>query len=165
AAKAKGLKSSLANVKATFILFEEDAELESALRKLPNAKVRVIKMDKDDPDYGEIMFEDGQEYPYFGKPMMIGAIFAEDSAMYEHALSVALNKVGVVTKIYLGKLEYLSNTPQLLTCTQYGLMKMNLEALYSQVRSEDTSVPKYKSLVEGIDNNNELLGGDCPEIF
>lgn len=165
AAKAKGLKSSLANVRPTFILFDENPELEATLSKLPNAKVRVIKMDKDDQEYGEIMFEDGQEYPYFGKPMMIGAIFAEDSAMYEHALSVALNKLGVVTNIYLGKLKYLSSSPQFFTCAQYTLMKTNLDALYSQVRSGDTSITKYKGLVDGLDSNNELLGGDCPEIF
>ena len=162
---AKGLKSSLLNVKPTFMLFGENAELESALGKFPNAKVRVIKMDKDDSEYGEVMFEDGTTLPYMGRPMMIGAIFAEDSAMYSHAVDVALNKLGVITSIYIGKLKYLSSNPSFYSCTYYSLINQNFEALYNLVRAGERDTSKYKELVQSLDNNNQLLGGDCPEIF
>ncbi len=162
---AKGLKSSLLNVKPTFMLFEEDAELEAALRKFTNAKVRVIKMDKDDSEYGEIMFEDGTSHPYMGRPMMIGAIFAEDSEMYGHAVDVALTKLGVITTIYMGKLKYLSSNPSFYSCAQYSLIQQNFEALYNLVRAGERGTAKYKELAQSLDNNNELLGGDCPEIF
>ncbi|PIN80910.1 hypothetical protein COV16_00210 [Candidatus Woesearchaeota archaeon CG10_big_fil_rev_8_21_14_0_10_34_8] len=148
----------------TFVLFQENVNLEQKLNSISNAKVRIINLNEKD-NFGEILFEDGQKIPFIGKPMLIGAIFAENSKTYDYSTSMALNKLGVITKIYQEKLRMIAQKPQFFTCNQYTLIKKSFDTLISLTRSYEKDPNEYINLVEVLEETNQVLGGDCPEIF
>jgi hypothetical protein len=162
--KVSELKKQVANVVPVFVLLGEDAAVESKLKKIENAKVRVVNFD-DGQDYGEVLFEDGDRYPFMKLPILVGAIFAEDSKNYKYSLDMALDKLGVISKIYNKKKTLLENNPNFFSCSGYTLIGNNLETMISLARNKEYDYTQYENLVQSLENNNELLGGDCPEIF
>ncbi|RME55046.1 hypothetical protein D6777_01700 [Candidatus Woesearchaeota archaeon] len=162
--KVSELKKQLLKVKPTFILLSQDSALESKLKDIDNAKVRVVTFD-DDKEYGTILFEDGNSYPFMKLPMFIGAIFAEDSKSYIYSVNMALNKLGIITRIYNNKKTLLQNNPNYYSCNTYSLLGRDLDNLLSLARSREYDYNQYKQVIENLEDNNKLLGGDCPEIF
>lgn len=166
-AQAANLKSSLKNFETiTFMLFEDNYNLVKKLEEINNAKARIVHLESE--DYGKVEFEDGKEFAFLKMPMLIGAMFAEDSSAYENSVEKALDKFSELCMIYENKIELVASRQH--ECqSSYAPLQHNFDLYGRNIRSgldiAGENLDDLRGIVENLESSNSMLGGDCPEIF
>jgi len=132
------------------------------LKGFTAAETRTIKPADIDGEtsweYGTIEFKDGKS-TYLGKEMLIGAMMAEDKEAYEKAKGKAMEKLGLMARLYEKKAELLERT-----CPgQYAAIAAALRSL-STAEPEDDLESYAKGIAALKESNHEFESG-CPEVF
>ncbi len=101
---------------------------------------------------------DGKQYPYFGLPMLYGAIFSDN---YGCILDRALEKYRIIIDIYSEKAEMLASIKPI---CGYDSLKRDLLLLDKAVVSKDYEKIFDLSNKLSLENEN-LVGGGCNPLF
>ena len=107
---------------------------------------------------------------YTGKPMMIGAIYAENKDSYECTMKKAYKRLFIVSRIYQTKAEKLDSyilpgSPGSATCTG----KYNTEKIID-LKLEANKATPYILTIRGLktdieQQNRATLLASCPSIY
>jgi hypothetical protein len=153
------LTSQYEHVQFVFFTSYDDvlSDISSLIDSYTILQVRSVE---EDFSYGEVDFPT-ETVSYYGFPLLIGAIVSSESEGYSFMFDRVMQKTVVVTDIYNEKAKFVS--ARLPTCS-YALMKSSLSS-YTGIIGEDVSYTSYKLKVDKVEQENKVLGGDCPEIF
>jgi len=127
-----------------------------------NYEILSVDSSIEDYSYGKIEFPDGEEEIYMGYPLLIGAIVSEDVESYQYNLDLVFEKLSIVTGVYYDKARFVSS--KLPTC-EYDTVKTSLGSYYSFVSEDVNSYTSFETKIEKLDDSNNALGGDCPEVY
>jgi hypothetical protein len=143
-----------------FVFFTRvDEYVEGISQNFESYEIIEISSSLDDYSYGEVTFSSGDSSIYLGYPMLIGAMISDYDA-YNYNLNSLFEKMGSVTSVYYDKARFLS--VRLPECDYAGVQS----ALTNYQNSMgDTLYSSYIPKMEAVNEANEKLGGDCPEIF
>lgn len=145
--------------KVRFVFFTNNVYSSDIASTFTNYDVLEVSS-SDEYEFGEVEF-DGESVTYMGYPMLLGAIFSEDVDSYNYNFDVVVDKMGVVTDVYYEKSRLVSANKPL---CEYSGVSMALNS-FKAALGGDISWQEYKNKVENLEELNNNLGGDCPEIF
>jgi len=156
--------------KIKFVFFSEDSQAILTAKtnienKFTNAESLIV-LPSEDYENGIVTFSDGEQVVYFGKPLLLGAIFAEDSASYRYGFDSALHKFNLVSQVYQGKASFLNGRTGGVCANEYGGIHSTLTSLESTIVPDSLNeISSYVETIDNIDDQNKALGGECPEVF
>jgi hypothetical protein len=146
----------------------------------------AIKITPDGNDlntYGKVQFYkkdgssldiDGDELPYVKEEMLLGAIFAEDAEFYEKSVRKALDKLEIISTIYINNSQALKEYSERdITLSRYGcpgsyrnqISEIDDLLINSGEISYGNFVELYNSAKEVDDYNKELMLNSCPILY
>ena len=154
------LTASYDNVR--FVFFTSYSEVINEIAEtFSNYDVLQVSSSEDLYEFGIVEFADGSEHIYLGYPLLVGAIVSFDASSYSYNLDRVLDRLSSVTTVYYDKSKFVS--ARLPSC-DYSALKSALNNYRSFV-GDTESYASYVSKIENVDETNDALGGDCPEIF
>jgi len=145
-----------------FVFFTSPAKVEDAISAtFSNAEILSVDSSVDDYSSGEITFPDGETGIYVGYPLLIGGMVSGDAYSYNYNLDLVLEKLARVTSVYYDKSKFIS--ARLPDC-EYGPMKTALNNYRTFIGDTDTYT-SYATKIALVEEANQDLGGECPEIY
>ncbi len=126
-----------------------------------NAKIKRIKLEP--REQGTITFLDETNTPqdrYFSKEMLLGAIFSEDFETYKCSKEKALEKLEIISDLYIEKTDLISKKKT--RCTKFDDIIRLLRDL-----KDPNKLGQSTNIIENLISANRELEGDrdCIEIF
>lgn len=118
------------NYRIRFIILDEMIEFPKSLAKMPDFDVTALKINGD-LEKGTLEFwqKDGVSWqakgssPYIGKASLIGAVYTDNSDMYNCNMQNVFSRLNLVTKIYIDKTKKLvqkeSTSGRQFQCNQF----------------------------------------------
>lgn len=122
-----------------------------------NQKIKRIKLEP--KEQGKVIFLDEQnkQEEYISKEMLIGAIFSEDYESYKCSKDKAMEKLGIISDLYIGKTDLLSKKKTM--CTKFD----DLIRLLKDLKNPSPSTSTLSNLISA---NRDLAGDrNCVSIF
>lgn len=116
----------------------------------------------------------GPDYPYYGTPMMMGAIYSDSINDYKCNVRKAMLKYIRMNDVYHGRSNMLENHYSGTCSNFYGSVAMSIENLNSTGINSTGSKPSYdlidtntiKTEAQSIEeSNHKALENDCPRIY
>ena len=124
----------------------------------------ILKVESSDEEYlyGQVEYSDGEEVVYLGYPLLIGAIISYGATGYEYNFDLVMEKLSSITNVYYDKSKFVSaRKPE----CDYNSIKTTLNNYKSLTNQDEVSYSSYATKIEQVENANDGLGGDCPEVF
>lgn len=148
-----------------FIFFTSpDAYIDSITTNFPKYEVLQVSSNLDDYSSGTVAYPDGTSVVYITYPLLVGAMVASDAASYTYTFDQVFGKLSRVTDVYYNKAKFLSAR---LPACDYAPIKTALNN-YKTFVGDSSNYNSYSSLLaklQLVEEANNNLGGDCPEVY
>ena len=148
-----------------FIFFGDSGNyIDSLAETFPDYEVLEVSSTLKDYSSGEVMFPDGTSVVYVTYPLLIGAMVSSDAASYTYTFELVFEKLSRVSSVYYDKAKFLS--ARLPEC-DYAPIKTALNN-YKTFVGDSENYDSYSSLLAKlvlVEDANNNLGGDCPEVY
>jgi len=169
------LKQSFTNIKrAKFVIFSSSqgaSDLKNKLSSINNVDVLIIKKMGSTWDNGIVEFETGKSM-YIGRPLLFGAVFAQDLKSYEHGLKRAFQDLKNLASINKIKTSHLIRATSLRGCS-YAAISSGMSSMESKADTiskdvtliTETDVKGFVKISTSMDEANKQFGTTCPNVF
>ena len=154
-----GASNNYDNVR--FVFFTKYDSVLSTIQSNFNAyEILYVISSEEDYSSGYVVYPDSSQVTYLSYSLLIGAMISGDAYMYSYNYDLVLEKVSRVSNVYLEKSKLLET--KLPEC-EYTLIKSALSSYMSILGNDGYSV--YVTNIENVEEENQKLGGDCPEVY
>jgi hypothetical protein len=157
------LTSSYDHVRFLFFADASDYE-EDIATVFSDYEILEIGSSLEDYSSGTVTYPDGEEVVYVEYPLLIGALVSGDAYSYSYNLDTVFGKLSRVTGVYYDKAKFLS--ARLPEC-EYAPVKtaLNNYKVYLSDEENYASSSALLAKLELVEEANNKLGGECPEIY